>query len=154
GKYADVGVFRIERAAFFGVLYQVFVRKTTGDAERLGVIRQRDVLVPALASGFDHFFGRIFAVRPRRMHVKIAANILERDDIRQFALRRSFDLAPVLTQNRRNVRQPEFREDLLFLGASDGLIVRVEQSVFVQLETLFDGTLAHPDVVGLRAGEV
>ena len=45
------------------------------------MIGNRYILVAALARRFDHLFCGVASVAPSRMHVQIAANILELNDV-------------------------------------------------------------------------
>ena len=90
------------------------------------MIRDGNVFVTALARSLDHFLRGIFSVTPRCMHVKIAANVFELNDARQFALGCGLHLAPIFTKNGRDVWQTQFVEDLSFLKTRDGFAVGIE----------------------------
>ena len=60
------------------------------------------------------------------MHVQIAANILDFDQIRKPAFSRRFHLALVFTQYRRDKWQSQFFENFLFVDAGDGMVVRID----------------------------
>src|SRR5215831_3259866 len=117
------------------------------------MIRNCDVFIPAFPRSFDHFLRRIFSVAPRGMHVKIAADILKLNDVRQLPLSRSFDLTRVFAEYWRDERQSEFFEDFFLLGTANALIVGIKQTILIQLESLLDGAFPHADIVGFGSGE-
>ena len=71
------------------------------------MIRNGDVFVAPRARRLGHFFKRRAAVGFGGVHVEIAADIRELDQLRQAALRRGFDLAGVFAQLRRNPREAQ-----------------------------------------------
>ena len=95
------------------------------------------------------------AVGGRRVHVQVAAQVLERDQPRQRAGLGRLDLAAILAQFRRDERQAERLVDaFLGLAGHERTVVHPVEAVFVQLEAALDGAVAKRDVVALRAGEV
>ena len=60
------------------------------------------------------------------MHVKIAANILGLDEVRQLALGCGFHFAPIFAQHGWDIRQSELFEDVPFFGPREALLARIE----------------------------
>jgi hypothetical protein len=71
-----------------------------------GVVGDRDVLVAALAGRLGHLLDRGVAVGGRRVHVQVAADVAELDQLRQLALARRGQLAAILAQLRGDPLHP------------------------------------------------
>ena len=48
------------------------------DGHRLRMVRQRDVVVPQRLRGLAHLLDRILSIRRGRVHLQVAANVVER----------------------------------------------------------------------------
>ncbi len=123
------------------------------DAQRLRVVRDRDVLVATRDACLDHLAERVLAVGRVRVHVKVSADLTELDELRQPPFASGLHLAAVFAQLRRDEREPHRVEDLL-LGATTDATVATEYAVLVDLELPPDAEQADRDVVCLRSREV
>ena len=114
-----------------------------GHRERLAVIGDGDVREAGGPGGERHGFGVGAAVGGGRVHVQIAAQVGERQQAWQCAALGGLDLAAVLAQLGRNVREAERPVDLFLRCARDELSVVVPvEAVFVELEAPLDGAIA------------
>src|SRR2546422_428909 len=93
------------------------------------MIRDGDVLVTTLARGFDHFLRRVLSIAPSRVHVKIALNVRQLDDVWKLARGRRLHFSLVFTQDGRNERQAEFFEYVLLVGAGAVLVDAARMSM-------------------------
>ncbi|GIS60894.1 MAG: hypothetical protein CM1200mP2_31190 [Planctomycetaceae bacterium] len=107
----------------------------------------------ALAAG-DHLLDRRGPIRRGGVHVQVAANVGQRDQLGQFPRLGHFKLAPVLSQFGRNPRQPDRIVDVLLGATGHRLVVLVKHTVLVDLQPAFLGPGADNDVVLLGTGEV
>ena len=119
----------------------------------LRVVGDGDVLQPALLGGGGHLLDRGRAVGPRAVHVQVAADVAQLDQLGQLAGVGPIELAPGLAQLGRETGQVQRAVDLLFRAAGD-LLLAAEDAVFVDLQPPRLGPAAEHDVVLLRAGEV
>ena len=87
------------------------------------------------------------------MRVHLAADVVERQELRKAMLACGLDLATVLADLRIDVGKTDGCIDVLFRATGD-TFGALEYSVLVDLELLRDGDLPHGDVVGLGTGEV
>ena len=87
------------------------------------------------------------------MHLQIAANISQLDELGQLTLFRRLDFAQVFPQLRGNPREAELGVDLLFRAAGQNFLA-LEKAVFIQLPSVALGAVAQRHVMFLRAGEV
>ena len=117
------------------------------------MVGDRDVRVAEGARRVDHLRQRGFAVARVRVHLQVAVDLLEGDELRERVFLRERDLAAVFPHLRRNPVEAERGVDLLFRPARDTLR-SPKHTVLVELELLGLGDLAQLDVVRLRAGEV
>ena len=97
--------------------------QAVGHGQRLGMIGDGDVLVAQRAGGLGHFFERGAAVGFGGVHVQVAADVGELDQLGQAAFERGFDFAAVFAQLRRNPGQAERLVDFLFGFARHALLV-------------------------------
>src|SRR5207253_6996879 len=88
-----------------------------------------------------------------RMHLQVAADVLDLDEARQTMLAGERDLATRFAQLRRHPVEAERVVDLLFGLARDPPRA-LEQSVLVELVPLLLGDLAELDVVRLGSREI
>ena len=70
--------------------------QSTRDAEALGVVRDRDVGVSFFLRRLNEGAEVMTAVGPVRMDVKVALNVVERNEVREFSRQRRLDLAQCL----------------------------------------------------------
>ena len=84
--------------------------QAVGHGERLGMIGDRDVFVAQRVRGLGHFFERRAAVGFGGVHVQIATDVGQFDQLRQTAFERGLDLAAIFAQFRRNPRQGRARD--------------------------------------------
>ncbi len=68
------------------------------------MIRNGHVLVAQRAAGLDHVFDGVHSVGRGRVHVEVAADVFEADEIRQLAFGRGRNLPPVLAELRGDPR--------------------------------------------------
>ena len=122
-----------------------------GDGAALGMVADGDVLVAAPAGGAGHFLDGVGAVAGHRVHVQVAAEVVEGEQLASGQL--GVELAAVLAQLGRGTGQAEPGVDVLFAcPGQHGLAV--EQAVLVEPQLLLHRELAQADVVLLGAGEV
>ena len=120
-----------------------------------GVVGDRQVGVAALAAGLGHLLERVAAVGERGVGVQVAADVVERDQLRQLALARRLQLAAALAQLRLDVGVAEALVDLSSVSQSS--TSPLSTSVIPCSETERPRATASSrscDVVGLGAGEV
>ena len=123
--------------------------------ERLAVIGNRQVLQPGLARRERHRLDVFAAVGLGGVRVNVAADVLERDEVRQRAPLGRVDLAAPLAQLGRNLRQTERVVDLrLGPPGHERPVVDAKETVLVQLEPARDRSVAQRDVVRFRSGEI
>ncbi len=87
--------------------------------------------------------------------MQVPAQVVQLDQVRQAAIGRGLELAPVLTQLGLDVGQAQQGVHLLLGGAAVGLAGGVVQhAVLRDVQTLADGPVAQRHVVLLGAGQV
>ena len=108
----------VRRRDLLALAAEVVRGQTRDDADVRRVVADREVLIAELLRGAGHLLDRGLPVRPRRMHVQIAADLGHLDERRR--------LAPeaVLAQLRRYPGQPELRVDGLLVDAFGKLAER------------------------------
>ena len=155
GQHDEVVERVVERRDLVDPRLERLGRDVVAEAVRGRVVGDRQVLPAALARRLDHLLERLAPVGQRRVAVQVAAQVLERDELRQRALRRRLELAAALAQLRRDPLEAEPLVDLL-LGRAAGRLagVVVEDPVLAHVQPAPDGGLAQLHVVGLGAGEV
>ena len=126
-----------------------------GHGEIFAVVGDGDVGQAASESGFGHLADGVAAVGGVGVHVEVAADVGERDEVRESVGGGGFEFAGVFAQLGRDVVEVEGVVDVgLGCGGDDDVVFDAEESVLVQREAALDGALAEGDVVHLRAGEV
>ena len=134
--------------------------EAVGDERRFRVIGDGPVSAPQFAHVRGDVLQGVPAITPVRVVVQRALEIGPFDELWQLVLFRRGKLALVLAQLRRNVRKVEFLINLLFGPAGDQqfrvarLLLRLEEAVFVEAQSAFDGALAHHDIVFFASGEI
>ena len=109
--------------------------------ERLAVIGNGQVLQPRVARRHRHRLDVFAAVGFGRVRVNVAANVFERDEVRQRALFGGFDLAAPFAQLGRDLRQTEGVVNLRFRPSGhERPVVHAKKTVLVQLESARDGS--------------
>ena len=125
------------------------------DGHGLAVIGQRNIFVAQILRRQRHFLDRVLAVARRGVHLQVAANVIQLDQIGQAMLGGRVDFARVFAQFRRNVVEAQLGVNLLLGRASHGpLALERRQRVFVQRVAHLVGAAAQRDVVFLRSGEI
>ena len=110
--------------------------QTVGHRQSFRMIGDRDVFVTHRPRRFGHFLERGPAVALARVHVQIAANMLQLHQLRKGVRLGGFDFALILAQLRRNPVEAQRPVDLLFGLAGHGLLgIDVRQRVLVQRES-------------------
>ena len=112
------------------------------------MVGDRDVLVAQRASRLDHLGEGGLAVARVGVHLQVAADVFERDELRERVRLGERDLTAVLAQLRRNPVETECVIDVP-LGAARDALRSAEDPVLVQLELLRLRDLAQLDVVCL-----
>ena len=154
----------VQRRDDLALLFDAIRRQAAGDRQRLRVVGQDLVGVAAPAGGLGHDLDRERAVRPFRVAVEVAAQVLEPDEGRQRAREGRLELARLLAQLRLDVRQAE-EGVRLGLGlerpqfgrvAGQGLAVLADpqEALLGQAPALVAGHRAEADVVLLGAREM
>ena len=95
---ADLGVAGAHLVDLLPLLAQAVGVEPAGHRQRLAVVGDHHVLVAAGGAGLDHLLDGVAAVRPGRVHVEVAAQVLDPDQVGEPAGRRGLDLAAVLAQ--------------------------------------------------------
>ena len=106
--------------------------------------------------GLRHFAQRCAAVAVGAVVVKHAAQVLQLDQMRQFAVQSGLDFAGVLPQLRFDVIEAQRAMDVALLkhrGHACALFDRRE-AVFIEREAVIERAAANGDVVLLASGEV
>ena len=97
----------VQFANMLGESDRAFFIQAVGHGESFGMVRDGDVFVAQRAGRFGHLFERGAAVGLGGVHVQIAADIGELDQLRQAVFQRRFNLAAVFAQFGRNPGEPE-----------------------------------------------
>ena len=119
------------------------------------VVGDRDVLVAALARRLGHLLDRGVAVGGGGVHVQVAADVAQLDQLRQLALAGCGQLAAVLAQLGRDPLHAEPLVDLLLGRAGDRLpALVVGDAVLAHVQAALDRRRAQRLVVAPRAREV
>ncbi len=128
--------------------------EAVGHGEILRVVGDGDVGEAAGQGGFGHLADGVAAVGRVGVHVQVAANVGERDELGRppvsacEACGGGFDLAAVFAQLGRDVVEVEGAVDLFFAGGGDdGVVFEAEQGIFAEREAALDGALAQGYVV-------
>jgi len=135
------------------LLAQAFAIESVGDAQCLGVVRDRDVLIAAGSRLAHHRLQSSAPVARSGVDVEITADVAELEHPGQRALRCSLDFAAILSQLGLDVRKVEPREDVFLPLARDPLAAS-EDPVLVDLEPLLHRHPTDGDDVGLRSREI
>jgi hypothetical protein len=117
------------------------------------VVGDREIRVAERLRGPRHLGERALAVRGLRVHVEVAADVAEGEELWQPPFARGLDLAPVLPQLRLDIGKTRRPEDLV-LGAASDRILALEDPVLVELQPFVLRERPNRDVVGLRPGEI
>src|SRR5690625_5230631 len=124
--------------------------ETIGDPHRHPIAGDRHILVAPLGTCTCHLLDRGLPIAPPTMHMEVAPDIIEDDEVRQIILERRLDLAPILPQLGWDPDHPDRLEDILFPGATYlltnvGRLVLTssgpldpEDTIFVDLQTALD----------------
>ena len=131
------------------------VVEAVGHGEVFAVVGDGDVFEAAGEGGFGHLADGVAAVGGVGVHVEVAADVGERDEVREGVGGGGFDLAGVFAELGRDVVEVEGVVDFCLGGCGDdGVVFDAEEGVLVEGEAALDGSLAEGDVVHLGAGEV
>lgn len=117
------------------------------------MIGDRHVFIATRLGRLRHLSQAALAVRGLGMDVEVAPDVLERDEVRQFAGNRRLDFAPVFAKLGLDVRQLDGGEDL-FLSLPSDPFAFAKDAILVDLEPARPTNLANGDVVRLGAGEI
>ena len=129
--------------------------QSVSDAEAFCMVRHRDILVSFLDCRQDDCAEVVASVRPFRMDMEVAFDIVNRDELRQLPRKGRFDFSLVLAQFRRNKGEFERRVNVLLLFSSDLLFSGPpEHAVFIDLEPGPHCHFPEPDVMLLASGKV
>ncbi len=140
GEDADAEAVAVDLAHLAGEGHHALFIQPVGHGERLGVVGDGDVLVAERAGGFGHLFQRGAAIGLGGVHVEVAADVGQLDQLGQAAFGGGFDFAAVLAQLGRNPRQAERLVDAGFGFAGHACIVlHAEQAVFAELQPHLHG---------------
>ena len=124
--------------------------ESAGHGEGLAVVGDRDVVEPCRPRSNSHRLGVRAPIGRGRVHVEIAAQVLDGHEAGQRSLLRGRKLAAILPKFRRDQRQPQCFVNALFgLPGDPDVVVNAKQSVLVQLESALNGAVAKGDVVSL-----
>ena len=152
---ADLRVLLLDRGDRLRLLREAGPVEAPKEGLDLRVVAHADVLVAQRLGPGDHHLEGVVAVGPVRVHVEIAADVVERHEIREVPLEGRLDLAPVLPDLGRDPRQAHGLVDVLLLLARDALVVLLaDDAVLVDREPLLLREAAELDVVLLGAREV
>src|ERR671910_167 len=120
------------------------------------MIRHRDVGVAERFCRLGHLLQCVLAVvRPRRVHVEVAAQVSQLDELGQGAVPGCSQLAGALAELRRDPRVAQLLVEVLLGSRGQHLAgLDVLDPVLRDREASLDGVLAEIDVVALRAREM
>ena len=119
------------------------------------MIGDGDVFVAALAGGRGHFFERRAAVALGGVHVDIAADVRQFDQLGQAIFGGALDFAQVFAQLRRNPAQAQRFIDAGFgLARHFGFVRAAIQAVLAEFEAHLHGASADGHVMVFAASEV
>ena len=126
-----------------------------GHGEIFGVVGDGNVAATAEYGGFGHFADGAGAVRLGGVHVDVAVEVGEGDELREGVSGGGLEFAAVFAELGRNVVEVEGVVDGFFgFGGDDGVVFEAGEGVLGEGEAALDGALAEGDVVVLGAGEV
>ena len=156
GEDAEREAAAIELAHLLGEGDGALFIQAVGHGEGLRMIGDGDVFVAQRAGGLGHFFERGAAVGFGGVHVEIAADVGELDQLGQAAFERGFDLAAVFAQLRRNPVRGRARRTLLprFRRRRAASLSTRNRPYSLSVRPSFKRAAAQRDVVLLAAGEI
>ena len=124
---------RVDPTNIFDVPRQLLGGKAAGHRTALGMVGDRYVLVTPPLGGEGHLFDSVSPVAGNRVHVQIAANVLDRNKLGPIHI--SPQLVAPFPLFRRNPRQPQLGVDFLLAFARDSSLA-VIQAVLAQVKSL------------------
>ncbi len=134
---------------------ELFRRDVVSEPVAGGVVGDGEVVVAPFAGRGPHLLDRVVTVGGVGVAVEVAADVLQRDELRQRAVPSRLQLAPVLAQLGLDVGETHEPVHLLLAhacGALGGGVV--EHAVLGQVQAPAHRQLAQGRVVAARAGEV
>src|SRR5579875_255065 len=123
------------------VLAQAFSVKPSGHRDALGMVGEGDVGVAAFLRALHHLLQGGPAIGGSGVHVQIAAQVVQLQQLGKPALRGQLEYAAGLTQLGRDPRQADRLVDL-FLGAACDASLAAEDPVFVDSQPALQGPAA------------
>src|SRR4029077_18213467 len=119
-----------------------------GDGDGLGMVGQGDVAVAKVAGGGAHFLDGVFAVGGVGMHLEVATNVGEGEELGEMAGFGGFDLAGILAQLGLDIGKLELGVNVLFgFGGDDAVSLEGGEGVLVESVAHGVGAAAEADVV-------
>ena len=109
----------VGRVNFANLLERALFVQAVGDGDGFAVIGEGDVFVAQRAGRGGHLLDGVSAVAGGGVHLQVAANVGEFDEVREAMFFGGFDLAGVFAQLGRNEIELELGVDLFFGGAGD-----------------------------------
>ena len=155
GEQANARNARLRRADFFDVREGAAFVHAIGDGDGLRVVGDGDVFVAEFAAGFAHFLDGIFAVGGGGVHLQVAANVRELDEVGKLAFFGGFDFAASFAEFRLDIGELELGVNFFFGFAGDHFAAfQRGEGVLVERPAHIVGAAAQRDVVRLGAGEI
>ncbi len=143
----------VEPGDFVHLTCEPVLVEPVGHGEALGMVAHRQILVAKGLCRLGHLLEAKAPVACVGVGVKVAADVVEGDELRHAPLAGGLYFAAVLPQLRRHPREAEGCVHFLFLGARD-LLVAAEDSILADLQSLLLRHAAYGDIVLFGPGEV
>ena len=145
----------VDLANALDVRQRARVVQTVRHRQMLGVVGDRNISEPPCQRRLGHLADGVAAVGRIGVHVQIAANIRQRNQLRQRVRCRSLQFAAVLAQLGRDVVEIQRAIDLLLArGRDDHVVFQPQQGILAQRQPALDGALAQRHIVHLRSRKV
>ena len=132
---------------------QALFIEASGHRGVLGVVADRKIFVAKRLCGFGHLLEAALAVGCLSVHMEVALYVLQRDQFRQAAFQRRFDLATILAKLGL-YKGETYGSKYFFFGAAANPLFAAEHAIFVDLKALGLSELADGDIVSLGAGKI
>jgi hypothetical protein len=110
------------------------------------VVRDRDVFQASRLCGLSHLKNRRLAIGRCRVHVEVALDVVDRDEFRQLSGFSEAKFEAIFSQFRCDEWQSQCGVNF-FLGTSRNVLVVAINAVFVDFQTLLNGTFTNDDIV-------
>ena len=116
-EHADAQAFGIGGAKIFDVLGHALVVETIRYGDGFGMVGDGDVFVAEGFGGGGHFFDGVFSIAGGGVHLEVALDVAEFDELGEFVFFGGFDFAGVFAQFGRDEVEAELGVNFFFGAA-------------------------------------